>query len=192
MKKIIISTLIIILLNYTIVGLTTKNSNEKEAKKYYAKGNSLLNKNRYSESIKYFDKAIELDTDYNEPLLKKGIALSFFGNYDEALECYDKILKIDNFHLEIKHSKNIYLETLNEKSYILYHKELFDEAIYFSDLVLEKDNKNIRAITNKVAALLKLEKYNDTNEYLDLLIKIDKTNKKNYLELKANIEKFLS
>jgi len=55
-------------------------------------------------------------------------------------------------------------------------------------LVLERDNKNIRATTNKVAALLKLEKYNDVKDCLDLLIKIDKGNKKNYLELKANIK----
>jgi tetratricopeptide (TPR) repeat protein len=77
-------------LNITI-NVTESNS----AYVWYNKGIALNNLGKCDEAIKAFDKAIELNTIYEEAWNNKGIALSNMGKYDEAINAYDEAIKLD-------------------------------------------------------------------------------------------------
>jgi tetratricopeptide (TPR) repeat protein len=49
----------------------------------------------YTEAIKYYDKALEIDPKDANVWVNKAVALHKLEKYDEAIECYDKALEID-------------------------------------------------------------------------------------------------
>jgi len=72
------------------------------ANKYYNEGMALYNQDNYDEAIAKFDKALEIDPNYEKAkkLLchswcGKGDNLSEKGEYSEAITCYDKAIGID-------------------------------------------------------------------------------------------------
>jgi len=60
---------------------------------------------KYEESLKCFDKALELDRSDISPLFNKGIALAGLGTYEEAIKCFDKILSLDPGNKDAKAKK---------------------------------------------------------------------------------------
>ena len=57
-------------------------------------GNALYDLGNYQEAIKYYDKAIELNSDFPRAYLNKGQALKRLGYFQEAMECYDKTIEL--------------------------------------------------------------------------------------------------
>jgi tetratricopeptide (TPR) repeat protein len=53
------------------------------------KGRQYLSAGRYNESIKYFDKVLEVNPKLTEALVNKGLSLCGLKNYHEALKIYD-------------------------------------------------------------------------------------------------------
>ena len=54
----------------------------------------MVNLKKHEESLKYFDKAIELEAGYYEAYFNKGQELFCNNKYDEAIQFYNKALEI--------------------------------------------------------------------------------------------------
>ena len=57
------------------------------------KGDVFFYQDNYSEAIKYYDKALEINPKYNFALSEKGRLLFVKGNISEAVELFDKALQ---------------------------------------------------------------------------------------------------
>jgi tetratricopeptide (TPR) repeat protein len=55
---------------------------------------------KYDETIKCCEKAIEIDPDYFYAWYGKGLALHSLNKYDEAINCYNKIIENDPDHID--------------------------------------------------------------------------------------------
>lgn len=59
------------------------------------KGKTLLEENKFEESLGFFEQALLMNQNDPELWNYKGIALRSMGRYDEALECFNKSLELD-------------------------------------------------------------------------------------------------
>ncbi len=51
------------------------------------RGNSLYKLRKYAEAIECFNKALQIDTNYQKAYFSKGCSLHELGKYTEAIEC---------------------------------------------------------------------------------------------------------
>jgi tetratricopeptide (TPR) repeat protein len=70
------------------------------------------NLRRHKESIACFDKAIEIKPNYSEALNNKGLALTSLGEYDKALECFSKSLDINPNNAAVWNNKGLVLNSI--------------------------------------------------------------------------------
>ena len=59
------------------------NTSPNDASSYFSKALSFYGLKNFKDSILYFDKAIELDPNYVDALLTKGVCLSFIKKIDK-------------------------------------------------------------------------------------------------------------
>lgn len=147
----------------------------------YDKGYFYNGKGNYRESIKYFDKVLEIDPNHISALSQKGISLYKLGEYEEAIEYYNKALEIDpNF-----------IEALLNGGVALIKLKKYNEAIlYFDKLIKIASNKTdatssrfvTDALFNKGFALYSLGKNEKAIEYFDQVLDRDP----NYVEALNN------
>jgi len=62
---------------------------------YFNIAHSLYLKEDYMKAIKSYDKALELNPEYGNAWIGKGVALANLGRHEDALECYDKALELN-------------------------------------------------------------------------------------------------
>ena len=63
------------------------------ADEYFQKGAKYEIDGNFEEAIKYFDKALQIDSNFYEVWFNKGLTLTNLKKYDSAIECYDKSIK---------------------------------------------------------------------------------------------------
>jgi tetratricopeptide (TPR) repeat protein len=127
------------------------------------KGLSLGNLGRYSEAIKWLDKALEIDPCSTYALNNKGWALHYLNRYEEAIECYDKALKNNANNVDI----------LNLKGWALSRLGKHEEAIKWLNKALKIDPRYIQALNLKALSLNLLGRYCDAIKWLNKALKID-------------------
>jgi tetratricopeptide (TPR) repeat protein len=67
-----------------------------EAKDWFLKGLTAASQHaQYHESLEYYDKALNLDPDFETAWIAKGVSLQNLNRYDEAIACYDRALALD-------------------------------------------------------------------------------------------------
>ena len=76
----------------------------------------MISEGRYEESIRYYDKILEIDPDDIRALLNKGSLLIQLEKYEESIRYYDKILEIDPHDIRALASKTIALSQLERYS----------------------------------------------------------------------------
>jgi tetratricopeptide (TPR) repeat protein len=171
-------------------------------KKLLNDGIELLNQEKYEDSIECFDKALELDPNYENAWYNKGYTLCNIGNYLEADECFDKFLEINpesvdasnvmvfktivlfmlkkyQEELELSNSlidisKNSFekLNALNIKSSALLKLEQYDESEIIIDKILGEDPESELALANKATILFKQGCYKESIEYYEYSLEI--------------------
>lgn len=109
------------------------NTDKVKAKEYLKKGKKLFEKNKVKQAFKNFDKAIELDEDYDEAYLVKGEANIEMFELDKAEKCIKKYADL------VQDKKRAYLDLIE----IYDGKAEFESAIEYCDKLLCKDPKNI-------------------------------------------------
>jgi tetratricopeptide (TPR) repeat protein len=80
------------------------------------KGGVLYHLGNYTQSVNYFDKALDIDPKYVNALNNKGVALYSLGKYTEAIQNYDKALDIDPKYVNALNNKGNALAKLIEES----------------------------------------------------------------------------
>jgi Flp pilus assembly protein TadD len=66
-----------------------------EAAEWYEKGYALSDAGRFAEAIAAYGKSIELNPEYTEAYVNRGVTYKALGKYKEALNDYDKAIKLN-------------------------------------------------------------------------------------------------
>jgi len=126
-------------------------------------GIALGNLGKYDEAIEAFDKAIEINPQYEAAWYLKGAALNRQGMYNDAIQAYDKAIEINPRNESMWHSKGI---TLGNQGKYEEAGQAFDEAI-------EINPDNDVGWYLKGAALHQLDKYDEAIEAINKSIEIN-------------------
>ncbi|CAD8167076.1 unnamed protein product [Paramecium octaurelia] len=123
--------------------------NDKQSDIYAAKGDILLNQQKYAEANIFYDKALELDSNHLQSQFGKGQYFRLIENYDDAIEWYDKVIKIKPNHIN----------SIWGKGESLRMQDKFRKAIVYFDKALKYHPKHFLSLYGKGEALRML-KYN--------------------------------
>jgi len=85
----------------------------KEIVNFYL-GTSAYNLDLYESSLKFFDRAIEINPDSDVVWNRRGVALSKLGKYQQEIFSYDKALKINPNNTEANENRNLALKKLSK------------------------------------------------------------------------------
>ncbi len=78
------------------------------------KGVVLYDQGKYDEAVKAFDKAIEINPQYEAAWIGKGMTLGSQGKYDEAVKAFDKAIEINPQHADAWAGKGFALQLLGQ------------------------------------------------------------------------------
>jgi tetratricopeptide (TPR) repeat protein len=117
-------------------------------------GQAFFQLGRYEEALEYYDKALEIDSEYVSGYNLKGVVLDRLKRYNEALTCYNRALELDQNYIEAWHNKGLTLTKLDRK----------EEAIESFDNALKIDNTYSFAWYNKGTVLEKLGRLQEALE----------------------------
>lgn len=96
------------------------------AVEYCNEGLVLLNQfQQLKESIKMFDKALEVDPQFAEAYLSKGSALGQLGQIEESIIMFDKVIEINPQFAKAYHNKGVALKMLGKHEEAL---QMFNKA----------------------------------------------------------------
>jgi len=118
-------------------------------KQFFKTGNDLFDQGNYENAIKYYDKALEINSTDINVLYNKALALDSLGRHDEAVSYYDKVLAIKPNDTDSLNNKGLDLDVLGKH----------DEAISYYDKVLSINPTDADALYNKGLALDNLGKH---------------------------------
>jgi tetratricopeptide (TPR) repeat protein len=96
------------------VGDLQISKDELSIKEYLLKGNESYYKQDYKDTIKLYDRALEIKPDDELALNNKGLALNNLGKYNKSIEWYDKALEIKPDHEMALNNKRLTQEKLEE------------------------------------------------------------------------------
>ncbi|EWS75903.1 SLEI family protein (macronuclear) [Tetrahymena thermophila SB210] len=105
---------------------------------YYKLAKVYLVQNMFDESIVYYRKVLELDSNYIDAYIQLGNAYSEKLLYDQAIECYQKIIEIDQ-------KKSV---AYNNIGLIYLRQNMLDEALEQFNKAIEADPEYESSIQN--------------------------------------------
>lgn len=79
----------------------------KNHEAYYAKGNTLLEIEKFEEASNCFTKAIELDQKNSSYLICKGVCLKYLNKFNEAIKYFDQAISLKPDDANAHFSKGI-------------------------------------------------------------------------------------
>ena len=103
-----------------------------DARDYFLRGCSYLESGMYSEAVRYYEKAIKLESDFLEAFINLGVAYYQLGKYSKAIDAYEKAVYLD------PHSSSIYNKL--GSAYIIYGR--FSKALDSFKKATEIEPKN--------------------------------------------------
>lgn len=133
----------------------------EEAVENYEKANTLFAKQKYEESLSFYDKALSSLPRFTNAWKRRGDALSNLKIFDEALECYEKASQINPDSPEFLSLKGICLCDLKR----------YDEALVCFEEAILLEPKHSAAWNFKGVCLFSLEKSEKALECFDKAIK---------------------
>ncbi|CAD8070715.1 unnamed protein product [Paramecium primaurelia] len=135
-------------------------NNDKQSDIYAAKGDILLNQQKYAEANSFYDKALELDPNHLQSTFGKGQYFRLIENYDDAIEWYDKAIKLKPNHIN----------SIWGKGESLRMQDKFRKAIVYFDRALKYHPKHFLSLYGKGEALRMLKfNYDASVEYKQAL-----------------------
>ncbi|MBA7597449.1 Cell division coordinator CpoB [subsurface metagenome] len=137
----------------------------KTAEEWINKGLDLFELKRYREAIECYDKALEINPDYDAAWYDKGLVLFRLKRYREAIECYDKALEINPDNDLAWYRKGL----------ALFELKWYREAIECYDKALEITTPGLftsAAWYRKGLALFGLKRYREAIECYDKALEI--------------------
>ncbi len=170
----------------------------------YKKAESLVEQEKYEEALNYYDKLIDVWSDYHTLHISRCRVYEKMQNYKRAIKCYNKIIKIfpkqhsvyifqgvalgiDDQNLEALKAlnKSIKLEDYYlahfYKGKILAKLDRYKDSIIEFDKTISLDPDNYEAYFEKATVLNYLQRYNESLEALDKSILLNPDNNFSYL-----------
>jgi len=126
---------------------------ELECKILFYEGQLLYSENKYEEALEAFNKVLEMNSEDEFALSKKGLALGRLGKHEEALEAFNMALKANPKNKSAISNKGAALGILGK----------YEEALETLNLALEINPKHESALFNKGLTLGNLGKYKEGN-----------------------------
>ena len=154
---------IIIFFWAAIFSVSYQLSNSSFVKLLSGKGFTPHNKDIYTETMTYFDKALATELNDSDALNDIGNDLSDLGNHTGAIEYYDRALAIEPDHVDSLYDKGNSLNTLGN----------YAKAIEYYDRVLAIEPNHADALNNKGNIFRKLGNYTGAIEYFDNVLAIE-------------------
>ncbi len=130
--------------------------------KYLEKGNHLFANSKFEDAIKYYDKAIILNSENIEALYKKGRSLGALQRFEEAIDCLNETLKTDPNYLGALNFKGFYLKQLSLEQESM---ECFKRAIE-----LNLHPNSVESYLNRGLSLNGLKQFDDSVQCYDKVI----------------------
>ena len=140
MIKILITTIVSLIILTSIIEVTAQEDIllllGKDVKDWHAIGAALISEGRHEESIKYYDRILEVNPEDQRAMLNKGSVMLELERYEDAIKEYNDILEVNPNNVKALVSKGMALSFLQK----------YDEALFVIDkaLLLEPDNKIVR------------------------------------------------
>lgn len=165
--------------------------NKYSKQSHYNKGNYHFSKEKYKQAIKEYDKALEIDADFDLASFNKSIALMLTGDFVGAVNIYQKLIgkhKIIKDSGKVENAEVLYSIALNNYGVALLLIQKYDNALECFNELLSSTKGNIDELAHlhKANALLGLNDYKEALKNIDEVIKL---NGKNHIALfiKGNI-----
>jgi tetratricopeptide (TPR) repeat protein len=130
------------------------------------KGNGLLNQNKYDEALQAYNKAIELNPQYEEAWIGKALTFIVLGRTDEALEAFDKVTELNPLDAKAWNIKGELLNILGKS----------DKALQTFDKAIELNPQDALAWLSKGNLLLQLNRYDEALQTFDRATELDPQN----------------
>ena len=130
----------------------------------------------YDQSLLYFERAIELDSNDSDLFNNKALIFDFTNKHDEAIQFFDKALMLNS---------NL-IHTLNNKGILLNKLRRYNEAIDCFDKALAIDSTFAEFYNNKGLSLYSLNKINESLLCFNKAIDIDSTKSNRDYEQQRN------
>lgn len=141
-----------------------KVSSKKEASEDLVRiGEDAANKSNYEHALKYFEKAIEMNSKNDFAWGDRGLMLDKLGRKDEAIESFSRALMIDSSNAITWHNKGLTLIRSNK----------LEESIECFDKAIELNEKYAKAWYNRGRALALLGNESEGQKSFDTAKKLD-------------------
>jgi len=109
---------------------------------------NITNTSKYTEILKYYDKALAIDPADTTVLDNKGIILTKLGNYTQALQYFDRVLSIDHNNVGGLYNKAIALYRIGKYA----EAKIFQNKAQQIDPTYSGEFINKVSIANQLAA----------------------------------------
>ena len=140
--------------------LMTSAQCQQSAKDWWFKGSDLFFQGKYDDALQAFDKAIEIDPQFEPAWLSRGGILDVQGKHDEAIQAYDKAIEIN--------PQDVY--AWMGKGYLLNEQRKYNDAIQAFDKAIEIDPKDDGSWEGKGLAYEAQGKYDEALQAFDKMI----------------------
>lgn len=137
-----------------------------ESIRWKDKGDKLLDKGFFEDSIICFEMALELSPDDIDLWINRGLALSNLGDKEDAIESFDKAIELDPEDTLAWNNKGVALDDLGRHQ----------EATGCYDRVIEIDPNDADAWSNKGVSFGLLGQFDRAIECFETAIRIDASN----------------
>jgi len=130
----------------------------KDARYYNRKGCDLYDTYKYKEAIEYFDKAIKLNSNYDNAYYNKGLSLLYgLNKYEDAIKCFDKVIELNS-----KDKKAYYNKMIS-----LFRCEKYKESlrVYVKLRKIDPNNESLKSFKSEL--LDEFHTYNNTLKCID-------------------------
>ena len=149
------------------------NSNQLTAEDWFQKGYNANEIGEYDNAILYWQKAIEINSDFVEAYCNMGVAYIYKGNYDKAIECFQKAIALD------PNNPTVY----DNMGVAYYDKENYNIALNFHQKAISIDPNYAGAYLNLGLAYYKKKNYDKAINFYQKAISL----KPNYADAYNNM-----
>ena len=143
------------------------------------RANAFLKEDYFDELITYSDKTLKKNSNHEDALTYKGLALWNLEKYNEAIIQMDKTLKINPENQDALYTKGKWLNKSDN----------FDDALEFMNKIIEINPEHYEALSYKGLILENLERFEEADEFYKKsseVYQFNKINLKRWADLRSD------
>jgi tetratricopeptide (TPR) repeat protein len=142
-----------------------RNIDNLSATEWFEKGYKLDESGNYSDAVKAYSKVIELNPQYADAYLNRGLAYCRLGNYQQGIKDYNKAIELD--------SRAIRTAAYSNRGLTYGHLGNYQQAIEDYNKAIELDPQFAGAYLNRGSAYVELSNYQQAIKDCNKAIEID-------------------